>query len=134
MNKQLSEVIKHWKWISPVVSEPKNKHQYEFLLKQWEALTELVGDDENHKLVGLLDVVSHFLEQYNQQHGVAAKKGSGIEVLKLLMESNNLKQKDLVEIGSQGMVSEILNGRRKLNLRQIKALAVRFKVTPASFI
>ena len=50
------------------------------------------------------------------------------------MESHKLNQSNLHEIGSQGVVSEILNGMRELNLRQIKMLAKFFKVTPATFI
>lgn len=134
MNRQLSEVIRHWGYISSIVSEPKTKKQYELLLKQWEQLLDLIGDDENHELVGLIDVVSHFLEQYNQKHQPASPKATGLEVLKLLMEANQLRQKDLPELGSQGIVSEILSGKRQLNVRQIKELAVRFKVTPATFM
>jgi HTH-type transcriptional regulator/antitoxin HigA len=34
----------------------------------------------------------------------------------------------------EGVVSEILNGKRELNVRQIRALAKRFHVSPAVFI
>jgi HTH-type transcriptional regulator/antitoxin HigA len=50
------------------------------------------------------------------------------------MEEHSLSQSDLPEIGSQGVVSEILNGKRKLNIRQIQALAKRFRVSPATFL
>jgi HTH-type transcriptional regulator/antitoxin HigA len=50
------------------------------------------------------------------------------------MQEHSLKQSDLPEIGSQGVVSEILNGKRQLNTRQIKALAERFAVSPVVFI
>ncbi|MFX6250459.1 helix-turn-helix domain-containing protein [Acinetobacter baumannii] len=50
------------------------------------------------------------------------------------MEQHQLTQSDLPEIGSQGVVSEILRGKRDLNLRQVKALAERFGVGPAVFI
>ena len=49
------------------------------------------------------------------------------------MEEHSLSQSDLPEIGSQGVVSEILNGKRKLNVRQIQGLAKRFQVSPATF-
>jgi HTH-type transcriptional regulator/antitoxin HigA len=45
-----------------------------------------------------------------------------------------LKQNDLPEIGSQGVVSEILNGKRELNTRQIQALSRRFGVSSAAFL
>jgi transcriptional regulator with XRE-family HTH domain len=50
------------------------------------------------------------------------------------MEEHNLKQSDLPEVGSQGVVSEILSGKRKLNICKIKALSERFGVSPAVFI
>ena len=50
------------------------------------------------------------------------------------MAEHNLKQRDLSEIGSQGVVSEILSGKRLLNVRQIKQLANQFQVDPAIFI
>jgi HTH-type transcriptional regulator/antitoxin HigA len=45
-----------------------------------------------------------------------------------------LTQAELPEVGSQGVVSEVLSGKRELNVRQIRALAQRFRVSPAVFI
>ena len=47
------------------------------------------------------------------------------------MEEHDLTQSDLPEVGSQGVVSEILGGKRALNVRQIRALSERFGVSPA---
>ena len=44
-----------------------------------------------------------------------------------------MKQADLADIGSQGVVSEILSGKRDLNVRQIARLAQMFHVSPATF-
>jgi HTH-type transcriptional regulator/antitoxin HigA len=57
-----------------------------------------------------------------------------VEILHFLMDENGLTQSDLPEVGSQGVVSEILNGKRELNVRQIKELAKKFKVSPAAFV
>ena len=51
-----------------------------------------------------------------------------------LMEQHELKQGDLPEIGSQGVVSEILAGKRELNVRQVRALSKRFGVSAATFV
>jgi len=40
----------------------------------------------------------------------------------------------LPEVGSQSVISEILNGKRQLNLRQIRALSIRFKVSAEVFL
>jgi HTH-type transcriptional regulator / antitoxin HigA len=38
------------------------------------------------------------------------------------------------EVGSQGVVSEILSGKRELNLRQVRALARRFGIAADAFL
>jgi len=43
------------------------------------------------------------------------------------MATRDLRQSDLTEIGSQGVVSEVLTGKHELNARQIKRLAKRFQ-------
>jgi len=50
------------------------------------------------------------------------------------MIENSLAQSDLPEIGSQGVVSEILRWKRNLNVRQIKALSGRFHVPLGVFV
>ena len=50
------------------------------------------------------------------------------------MAQYGINQSDLHEIGSQGVVSEILAGKRELNIRQVRALSQRFRVSPATFV
>lgn len=60
---------------------------------------------------------------------------SGAEMLAYLMKLQGLNQTDLSkELGGQPVVSKILKGERELNLRQVKALAKRFKVSPEVFL
>jgi HTH-type transcriptional regulator/antitoxin HigA len=96
----------------------------------------LVGDDEDHPLADLLDVIGMLVAQYEDENTpglFASSKPS--EVLQFLMEQHGLKQADLrKEIGTQGVVSEILSGTRQINARQAKALAKRFGVSAAVFL
>lgn len=133
MQQQLTQAIKHWKYVAPIVAYPKNEKQYEQLVFQLDELLDLVQNDEKHSLMGLIDVLSHLISNYEEQNH-SAPKITGVEALKFLMESHQLSQSDLPEIGSQGVVSEILRGKRQLNVRQIKLLANRFQVDPATFI
>ncbi len=50
-------------------------------------------------------------------------------VLKFFMNEHGLRQTDLPEIASQGVVSEVLVGKRELNKRRITGLAKRFGVS-----
>jgi HTH-type transcriptional regulator / antitoxin HigA len=72
------------------------------------------------------------IHAYEEQHFPLAQ-ASGIDVLAYLMEEHGLTQAELPEVGSQGVVSEILRGKRELNVRQIRALSNHFDVSPAVF-
>ncbi|WP_368860922.1 type II toxin-antitoxin system HigA family antitoxin [Desulforhabdus sp. TSK] len=51
------------------------------------------------------------------------------------MDQQGLEETDLSkELGGQPVVSAILSGRRKINVRQAKALAARFNVSPSVFL
>ena len=81
-----------------------------------------------------LDALSDLVEVYEQEH-VPIPAVSGVEMLRFLMEQHDLTQTDLAPLfGSQGIVSEVLNGKRRLALSHIKKLAARFKVSPAVFV
>ncbi len=57
------------------------------------------------------------------------------EILQHLMESSGTRQVDLVGIiGSSGVVSEVVQGKRSISKAQAKALGDRFKVSPSLFI
>ena len=134
-NNYLEETIQHWKHISPIIHDPQNDDEYEKLANMLDQLLDIVGDNESHELMGLVDVISHMITMYDENHDEQLQTGRGIDALKFLMEQHGLDQSDLKnEIGSQGVVSEILNGKRQLNLSHIKKLAERFHVTPATFI
>jgi len=48
----------------------------------------------------------------------------------LLMEQHGLKQKDLTDIfGTRSIVSEVMSGKRKLTLEQVRRLSQRFQVS-----
>jgi HTH-type transcriptional regulator / antitoxin HigA len=52
-----------------------------------------------------------------------------------LMEARNMKQEELVGvIGSRGVVSEIVNGKRSISKAQAKVLGELFYVSPSLFI
>jgi HTH-type transcriptional regulator/antitoxin HigA len=62
------------------------------------------------------------------------KPATGIEALEELMEANGLRQKDLVSIfGTPSIISEVLNGKRRLTTEHIRKLSRRFHVSPELF-
>ena len=110
-----------------------SEREFKRVVKFMNGLLDAVGDDEGHDLAGLLDVVGQFVEEYESAHHTIPEAPPH-EVLRFLLDQHGLKQTDLCEIGSQGVVSEILAGKRDLNVRQIRALSKRFGVSPATFV
>ncbi|MBH0210334.1 MAG: transcriptional regulator [Nitrospira sp.] len=92
-----------------------------------------IGQQETHPLADLAETLGLFIEAYEDAH-VPFSDSSASEILHTLMGEHALKQSDLPEIGSQGVVSEILSGKRDLNVRQITQLAARFGISPALFM
>ena len=133
MSTKLEEVSRIWPLIDNILTPPHNEEQYEQLVAFLDEVTDIVGEDESHPLSSLMETLGTLIEAYEIQN-ISEIKGSPNHVLQLLMEEHNLKQLDLPEVGSQGVVSEILSGKRKLNIRQMKALSERFGISPAVFI
>jgi HTH-type transcriptional regulator/antitoxin HigA len=126
------ELQQHWTALRPLLSI-RNEHEYDQAAEWLNHLLDEVGTNEQHPLYTLLDTLGTLLHAYEEQHH-PIPECSGVEVLRFLMEEHALTQSDLPEVGSQGVVSDILRGKRELNLRQIRALAKRFHVSPAVFI
>ena len=133
MNIELKKIAKVWPDIQPIFSVPHNEKDYNKLVNLLDSLIDEVRNDENHPLTSLLETIGSLIETYESQY-INEIEGDPIDALNALMEEHGLKQLDLSEIGSQGVVSEILSGKRQLNVRQIKILSKRFKVSPAVFI
>jgi HTH-type transcriptional regulator/antitoxin HigA len=122
----IQDIQSHWPAIRPYMTI-QNEADYDRLVEQMNELIDEVGDDETHPLYEFLDILGTILYAYEEQH-FTMPQASGAEVLGYLMEEHDLRQSDWPEIGSQGVVSEILNGKRELNVRQIRETARRFRV------
>lgn len=112
----------------------RSEREYEGAVRAMDELLDAGGADESDVLADLVAIVGGFVAEYEERKGHGLPDAGGIEVLRFLMKRDGLRQSDLPEIGSQGVVSEILRGKRDLNARQIRALGERFAVSPATFL
>ncbi len=133
MNTQLENIEKIWPSINSIFSVPHSENEYNALVATLDNLIDEVGNNQNHKLAPVMETIGNLIENYEDQNYKLAE-ASPIDALKYLMKEQGLNQADLKEIGSQGVVSEILTGKRKLNIEQIKKISNRFNVSPLVFI
>jgi HTH-type transcriptional regulator/antitoxin HigA len=133
MSALIQLAAEHWQFVSPLLRKPKNEADYDALVAALDELLDLVGEDESNPLMSLVDILSDWIEAYDHEHR-PMPIASGVDVLRAMMREHGLSQSDLPGLGTQSVVSEILSGKRKLNLRQIKWLAERFGVSVETFI
>jgi HTH-type transcriptional regulator / antitoxin HigA len=111
----------------------------------------IVSDDENERAIALAEELSHRPERSPEEDALLEllialiekfedenypiPVASPLEVLQHLMEAKDLIQENLVGvIGSRGVVSEVMNGKRSISKAQAKALGEFFSVEPSLFI
>ena len=86
------------------------------------------------------DEAAHFdalvllIEHYEARHYPIAA-ASPIDVIKSVMAANNYSRADLVTvIGSKARAADLLNGKREINLDQIRKLSREWNIPPGSLI
>jgi HTH-type transcriptional regulator/antitoxin HigA len=131
------------------VTEIENKHEYAKLLrdllphvihteeenKRYTAALEMLlakrdRSPEENRIVELLTLLIEDFEERNYSLPPATPR----DVVRYLMESNGLRQVDLIDVlGAGSTVSEVLKGKRDLAKSHIERLSQRFNVSPALF-
>jgi len=111
-----------------------SERHYRAMANLMNKLVEEIRDRETHPLMGLLDIATFFVRDYEERN-IDIPDAEPPTVLQLLMEQHSLRQTDLVQFfGSSSNISEVLNGKREINAGQARALARRFGVSPAVFV
>ncbi|WCM21280.1 transcriptional regulator [Paraburkholderia bryophila] len=115
--------------ITPIRSEM----DYQQMVRLANSLADHLNGTEEDPLADLFAIVTDLIERWEEQH-VEIPKAEPREVLRHLLETHGLKQKDLMGIASPTVVSDILAGRRAISKKVAKALAVRFHTDVSAFL
>lgn len=109
-------------------SEEQNQH-FISILEELERRSAHLSQGE----ATLAELLTLLIEEFEDRN-YPLKAATPVEVLLELMESNNLKQKDLTDIfGAESTVSAVINGKRDMTRDHIKKLSERFNISPAVF-
>jgi HTH-type transcriptional regulator / antitoxin HigA len=110
------------------ISSPQQHEAYISRLLELQRKSRRTAEEtETAKLLTVL------IADYEAKH-FTIENVTGVEVLKELMDTNGLRQKDLAEdLGGESIVSLILKEKRQLNRQQMEKLSQRFHVSPAVF-
>jgi HTH-type transcriptional regulator/antitoxin HigA len=127
----LADITAHWValheslGLGATVRDDAHYHQ---LLEVAESLMEDAPTLDAGPMGGLVALVADRIREYEGRAHPWPDTSTPASRLAFLMEQHGLRQCDLPEVGAQSVVSEVLSGKRALNLRQTQALAKRFSV------
>jgi HTH-type transcriptional regulator/antitoxin HigA len=65
---EFEQVTKAWPPVSHAVRVPRTETDYQELVQLLDGLTDKVGEDENHPLASLMDVLGVLIEKYEDEH------------------------------------------------------------------
>ena len=132
---QVPDIVEAWAALQSKLSiKPiRNEQDYEEMTQLANALTNHLHGDKDNPLTDLLGVLSALIGSWESRQ-VVLPSAEPREVLRHLLETHGLKQKDLADIASPTVVSDILAGRRAISKNVAKALAVRFRTDVSVFI
>lgn len=112
----------------------KTEDEYERALREVESLMDKGEGSLSPEEDALLELMVKLVQDYEDEHH-AIPDAAPHEVLRHLLESNDLKQADLLPIfGSRGYISDIVRGKRGISKEHAKALGEFFHVSPSLFI
>jgi HTH-type transcriptional regulator/antitoxin HigA len=115
------------------VTSVRTEAEYAKAIALINELLDEVGDNEAHPLAEVLDLIATQVKAYEDEH-VQIPDAEPREVLRFLIEQNDLKQGDLDDVAPQSRISEILTGARPVSKEIAKRLAKRFHVHADLFI
>lgn len=123
------EVMTHKKHLQPIQDDAG----YAQMLALMNSLLDAVGEEEDHALSGLLELVGDLVSNWDREHFPIAP-ASPNESLQFLMQARGLKQEELSSVLPQSNLSAILTGKRKISASLAGKLDKFFGVNPALFI
>lgn len=106
---------------------------YDQMVALMNSLLDTVGDDEDHALAGLLELLGDIVSKYEREH-YAIEAADPKDALRFLIEARGLNQEDLSAIVPQSNLSAILAGKRKISATLAGKLGKFFGVSPALFV
>jgi len=125
MSASILDAMAGWPAVAPFLTAPRSKGEFERLVAALDAVLDAGGADESHPLASLADHLGELVARYEERHR-PVREMAVRDLLRHLMTEHGLRQSDLPEIGAQSIVSDVLRGRRELNVGQISRLSRRF--------
>ncbi len=129
----VEQISQSWQKIAPLLIPISSEEDCDRREEQLKNLINLNQKKKDPQITHLIRSIAVTIEEYEKKE-FPLEKAEGIEVLQYLMREHGLTESDLPEIGDQNLVLDLVNRKKELNLKMIKALAKRFNLTEQTFL
>jgi HTH-type transcriptional regulator / antitoxin HigA len=131
----IAKVQRAWLSMDAMVSiRPiTNQREYARANTHLDALLAAAGDDEEHPLSGLIELLAENISRY-EKRSVRIAPAAPHEVLQGLMDARGLTQKALQSVVQQSNLSVILAGKRRISATLAGKFGAFFDVNPGVFV
>ena len=120
--------------INQIKSELKPIHTEEQYRHYLKIIDSLVDCAENTPEEELLELISILVEDYEARH-YAIEAPDPIEAIKIKMQEEGLKKKDLIGyFGSASRVSEVLNRKRPMTIEMIRKIHIGLGISAETLL
>ena len=65
---QMEKAFQAWPQVEPALHVPRTEREYRQLVKLLDRLVDEVGEDENHALASLMEIIGVLIEKYEDDH------------------------------------------------------------------
>jgi HTH-type transcriptional regulator/antitoxin HigA len=112
----------------PIHSDRENERAIA-LIERLYAQEHLTAEEET-----LAELMTTLVEHFEEER-YSLKEAAPVDVLRFLMDEHGLRQSDIAPlVGSKGIASEILSGKRTISRAAATRLAARFNVSYRLFL
>jgi len=65
---EMQQVNRVWPSLAPYLFVPHTEREYKQLVTTMDALIDIVGENENHELASLMEIIGILIEKYEDEH------------------------------------------------------------------
>ena len=123
--------------LSVLPTSIRNDDELDRMAREFDALmTKSLKSGLTFEEERMFELLADLIEKYEDENYPVGSRSTPESMLAFLIEQKDLTQKDLVPqvFSSQSVVSEILSGKRRINISQARKLADFFKVSVELFV
>ncbi len=68
LDTKIEQASSHWREVSKILYLPHSEKEYQEAVRLLDNLIDTIGEDENHPLASLMEVLGILIEKYEDEH------------------------------------------------------------------